>query len=156
MYMTHVLPWSYPCLYGARTGIEAGLPLPGHSVTAVKSKSGTYASPHLHGETGPFLAGDMVHGFQQGCPEWVRTGLARSNPGPELRPDALSGRPSICCHCPDRPRCAHMCAPLLDWTAMARDWVDWAGPLKSWPSPAWLGSLPGKPQFFVCLTCSVL
>ena len=23
-------------------------------VTAVKSKSGTYTSPHLHGETGPF------------------------------------------------------------------------------------------------------
>ena len=34
-------------------------------VTAVQSKSGTYASPHLHGETGPFLVGGMVHGFQQ-------------------------------------------------------------------------------------------
>ncbi len=34
-------------------------------VTAVQSKSGTYASPHLHGETELFLAGGMVHGFQQ-------------------------------------------------------------------------------------------
>ena len=34
-------------------------------VTAVQSKRGTYASPHLHGETGPLLAGGMVHRFQQ-------------------------------------------------------------------------------------------
>ena len=34
-------------------------------VTAVQSKSGTYASPHLHGEMGRFLAEGMVHEFQQ-------------------------------------------------------------------------------------------
>ncbi len=36
-----------------------------HPVTAVQSKSGTYARLHLHGETGRFSAGGMVHGFQQ-------------------------------------------------------------------------------------------
>ncbi len=34
-------------------------------VTAVQSKSGTYASLHLPGETGCFLVGGMVHGFKQ-------------------------------------------------------------------------------------------
>ena len=30
-----------------------------------QSKSGTYASLHLHGDRGGYLAGGMVHGFQQ-------------------------------------------------------------------------------------------